>query len=180
MKNIKYIFLIVFVFAASAFMKFGIHSSRIGKTEQEASRSQTVQLQDSNFIFEEKKTEQKMEMLEPAPRAVINFKNELDSILKSLPTRTGIRKEARLDVHSTPEIIFRAAKKIGQVTDLMSQSPELKPSALRFYSECATQEDGIPAIRAVCLSRARELSQELGVAELKLSVPRDVEDLARL
>lgn len=180
MKNLRYFLMIIFVFAASAYMKFGIHASRVGVSKQESNRAQTIQLQDSNFIYEEKKTEQKMDSLEPAPRAVINFKNELDGILKSLPTKTGIRKEAQLDVHSTPEIIFRAAKKIGQVTDSMSQSPELKPSALRFYSECATQEDGIPAIRAVCLSRARELSHELGVAELKLTVPRDVEELARL
>jgi hypothetical protein len=109
----------------------------------------------------------------PVDTKLSAFNERTYQALSSLPKRKAMAKSA---VHQTPPEVVQAAIKIGEITDAWKQDADLREPAFQFYSRCADQIDGMPSIRAVCFSRARELSLELG-QDLKLDVPKEVLDL---
>lgn len=109
-----------------------------------------------------------------SPAEANEFKAQLKELFEKLPRKGFADRE---DVHSTPQALLQAAIEVGKVSDRYHQSTILKPEAFSFYFKCASSEDVIPQIRAVCFERARTLSLELEGKKLKLRMPKEVLDL---
>lgn len=93
--------------------------------------------------------------------SVEKLRQNLQQVLKTLPTVDDVAKLSDEEVHSTPQILLEAAARLGAATDEISGHPEYKTIALEFYSSCAQQAKGLLPIRSVCYKHANEIYHEI-------------------
>jgi hypothetical protein len=89
------------------------------------------------------------------------FRDFTDRLLRELPKTKDLQSLPAQDAHSTPPAIREAAVQLGQVAELLSKNPELKPEGLDFYEKCSLTQDYPNSVRALCLNRALRLHAEL-------------------
>ncbi|MCM2350913.1 MAG: hypothetical protein NDI69_12900 [Bacteriovoracaceae bacterium] len=85
------------------------------------------------------------------------FQDILDQKFKTLPTIGDLQQLTAEDVHYTPEVIKEAGGVIGLIQDEAEKDPAKRVPAMHFFKRCAEDQEMVPAIRAVCLSKILKL-----------------------
>ncbi|ATH07120.1 hypothetical protein BIY24_03955 [Halobacteriovorax marinus] len=128
--------------------------------------------QDEQLLISEKKIELSkvvQSRLLQDSRGSIKGESSVDDFspkLQELPTFSEIQNLSNEDVHHTPDLVKRAGVVIGEVHQSAQVRPVLRPSALKFFTQCAEDDETIHSIRALCLKKVISL-----IAEWKLSSP---------
>lgn len=107
-----------------------------------------------------------------------HFIHKTEQLLERLPTVSDFEAQANSGQHTAPALSDELTAELQSVTDLVRNRAELRADGLNFYQACVMQENVQTSLRAVCLTHARRLAQELN-RPLKLnSVPPLIEQLA--
>ena len=149
-----------------------------GEVETSASTSTTA----SAVAAAAKRTE-----LPPAPPAPISssappppteLSAALDEASRSLPTMAELRKLPAGALHRTPAPVMKANAAIGQVAEALEREPARAGEGLAFYGDCARRADVATSVRALCLTKMRQLSKSSGLPAVEDGIAADVKDLS--
>jgi type IV secretory pathway VirB10-like protein len=100
-------------------------------------------------------------------------------VFKSIPTKSQLAKLPPEEVHYTPQVMFTASVELGKIAQMVSDHPGLASDGLKFYKECAENEESPTSLRASCYAEFQRLSKSSGVSSDAPQVPQSVSDLAQ-
>lgn len=102
------------------------------------------------------------------------FRNLAKTVLAGLPTRAELRAQVVGRAHSTSPQVIRAGSLLGQVAQALHDNPQLSDLGTEFYVRCASSDEFLTSVRALCY--ARLLSRE---PSSSIEVPKQVLFLAQ-
>ncbi|MFG1481527.1 hypothetical protein ABMA79_07935 [Halobacteriovorax sp. HFRX-2_2] len=105
-----------------------------------------------------------------------NFEQELND----LPIAADLQKLTLKEVHHTPELIKDAGELIGEVHAKAQVDPAKRASAMKFFKDCAEDNEVVRPIRAVCLKKVYKLMPKWKIATVisHEKIPENVSALA--
>lgn len=65
-------------------------------------------------------------------------------------------------VEFAPRALMEASERLGRLRAELRDNPALLDEGLKFYRECANEEEVLTSIRAYCLRAVRDLSRRVG------------------
>jgi len=77
-------------------------------------------------------------------------------LLNELPRRALIENTSEEELHHGPPGLSQSSLALGKVVGEMKKDPAKIPAGVEFYRSCASDEDVLTAVRAVCLKRLGE------------------------
>lgn len=102
----------------------------------------------------------------------------LDEASRSLPTMAELRKLPAVALHRTPAPVMKANAAIGQVAEAIEREPARAGEGLAFYGDCARRADVATSVRALCLTKMRQLSKTSGLPAVEDGIAAEVKDLS--
>ena len=108
------------------------------------------------------------------------LKEELNEYLKELPTMGELKNLSEEEVHHTPTMIKDGGAILGKIHAAAEKNPERREDTLKFFKECAEDEEVVTALRAVCWNKVMTLIPEwqifLSISDAQVS--EEVKSLA--
>ena len=83
-------------------------------------------------------------------------------LLKDLPKKDILHKPDR-DHHRPPPELTEAGAELGAIEDLLDKNPSLLREGLRFYKQCALQDEVLTSLRALCLHNLKVRAKSAGI-----------------
>lgn len=93
-----------------------------------------------------------------------SVETEFEEKLNTLPIVADLQKLTLEEVHHTPELIKDAAELIGSIHAQAQAQPIKRASAMKFFKDCAEDNEVVRPIRAVCLKKVYKLMPEWKIA----------------
>lgn len=80
------------------------------------------------------------------------FEKFAQDALKIMPRKSDLQNLKPQEVHHFPEPVQKAGHKLAQIKDILTKRPDLEEVGIRFYEECANDNEAMTSVRALCLS----------------------------
>lgn len=106
------------------------------------------------------------------------FETYLTETLSNLPNKTKLQKLSPDEIHYSPRMIMEAGARLGRIKRQLKLNANFVPSAMKFYTECASQNDGATPVRGLCLANLIHLKTKAGETVDKTKYPARVFELA--
>lgn len=97
---------------------------------------------------------------------------------RALPTTAELRKLPHEALHRMPAPVLKANAALGQVAEALEREPARAGEGLAFYGECARRAEVATSVRALCLTKMRQLSGSSGLPAVEDGIAADVKDLS--
>lgn len=117
---------------------------------------------------------------QPFRPATGDLSARIESARAALPTVAQLRTLKAEELHRTPEPVRQANALIGEVAEAVAASPARAGEALSFYGDCARRGDVATSVRALCLTRMRELAPKAGLPAEEDGIDADVKRISDL
>lgn len=92
----------------------------------------------------------------------LSFRARAKEILKDFPGKEVLHQPER-DHHRPPPELTSAGAELGAIEDLLDKNPHLLREGLRFYRQCALQENILTSLRALCLHNLKVRAKSAGI-----------------
>lgn len=90
-----------------------------------------------------------------------SFKLLLQKTLIELPELSEVQNINPREFHLYSPLVKKASVQLSGVAEVWHDDIDLKPMALEFYKECASQQAKISVVRAYCFNKAIKLNVEI-------------------
>lgn len=107
-----------------------------------------------------------------------DLSRKIEDASRALPTLAEIRKLPPEALHRTPEPVSKANALIGEVAEATAQDPSRASESLAFYGDCARREKVVDSVRALCLTKMRELSRSSGLPLVEDGISPEVKRIS--
>jgi hypothetical protein len=126
-------------------------------------------------IKKRKKASVKTQVTSLSPQEFNEFTKNVE---RTLPLKHSLIDLSDEEVHTTSKSVLDTARKLGLINQQLKSNKLLSAAAVKFYDGCATQEDVLTPIRALCLSHYLKLEMNKGITIDINRYPRQVLNLA--
>ena len=110
------------------------------------------------------------------------YEEKLSLILEGMPTLTQqkLKLDKAKEIHGFTAEEFAEGHKLAEIRKLSLQNEEFLPSTQNTYASCAERHDLANSVRAICFTRALEISIKLKNPQhiVGLNVPANIRELA--
>lgn len=94
------------------------------------------------------------------------LEEELFEKMKALPKVSDLKDMTDEEVHHTPMMVKEGGLLIGRLHEAAQVNPKRREATLKFFKNCAENDELLPAVRALCWKRT--ISQ---IVEWKIFLP---------
>jgi hypothetical protein len=105
----------------------------------------------------------------PKVRPTTFTEKELTNLRKSFPDKLQVKSEAGAHPHQTPDSLIKFAKALGPLVEKAKQNPPEARQLLDEMGNCASDENVFVSARALCVSKAEQLTKAFPELENKLN-----------
>jgi hypothetical protein len=102
----------------------------------------------------------------------------IQETLQNMPTIRDLRALKDEEVHFTPDIVARAAERIGDIAQAIHDEPALKNEAIPFYGKCTENAETPTSIRALCYFKLTQLDPHHEHFDER-SIPDNIKNLTK-
>ena len=110
-----------------------------------------------------------------------NFQKLIDEVKADLPKQSALRQLNSEQTHYVPEVIQKAALRIGDIAQAIADNKRLTAEGFIFYQDCAENSELPESIRATCVVNHETLLKSSGASVNSLTTdPKISENIISL
>lgn len=91
-----------------------------------------------------------------------DFRAWSNQVLAGLPTKQQVQQDEAFTGEGSPKALEEGAVSVTELYSYVVENPNVKTAAIETFKNCASNNEGLDAIRAYCYSKAVRLTLELG------------------
>ncbi|MGZ3787585.1 MAG: hypothetical protein ACXVLQ_03640 [Bacteriovorax sp.] len=99
---------------------------------------------------------------------------------RKLPKLGDLRSLPAGALHRTPPIVIQAGRDLGVLKEVLKVHESYERVAAPFYQTCAKSQDGVTAVKALCLTNLIEIKKKNGEALNLKEFPKQIIELAKM
>lgn len=108
------------------------------------------------------------------------FKELTAKALAEIPLKNDLKNlKSSEEAHHFPEPVIKAGHQLGQIKEIIVKRPEFEEEAMNFYSSCASSDQAITSVRALCLTNLAKYKASHGEMIDMTKYPERVVELAQ-